>query len=95
MKNKRRKLTITEIINEVADNYPDQAPLLYWDQEEGVKVKGSGDLLAEFIVTEISETDNPALEDKERLTDAIRHLTTAREWLNGVIFGLEMLRNKV
>lgn len=74
-------MTLNELMQKVIDAYPDQDSIAaYWNPKTGkVNKKAWGDTLAEFIVSEIAETFDPATfkTDEEQLNHARHQLRRA------------------
>ena len=82
-------LTLKDILDTANKYYSDGYLSEYYDENGNPpKVHGSGDKLAEFIVLEIRETFDENASDNEKITTAIRSMSTAVSDLAGVIRAL-------
>lgn len=90
LENKERKsLTLVELLDLVNKGYPDNFMSEYYNPKTGkLNRKGSGDLLAKFIVIELIETFDPDSSFDEQIEVARQVLdNTARE-IDDVVYEL-------
>jgi hypothetical protein len=83
-----RSLTLAELINIANDAYPDGFLANYFDPVTEQPKCGSGDTLAHFIVSELSETFDAGSSRLSQLAEARRALNNAVDSLEAVIEAL-------
>ena len=86
-------MKLNDIVNRVAQAYPDETVLQYWDpaMQCAVDNRGGGDGLAEFVAWEIYETFDPDAGDEAQIQTAIDKMRTAAQELQAVVVALESL----
>ncbi len=82
-------MTATELIKIAAKGYPDEYLLHYLESN------GSGDILAEFVVTELRETHDDMARDYDQLATAKGIITSAIEDLEGVLATLDEEQDRI
>jgi len=83
-------MKLVELLNRANAGYEDGYLANYFDPKTGAReYAGSGDVLAEFIVAELSETFIAGT-DEEQTTEAMRVLERARARLQNCIDALEI-----
>jgi pyridoxal/pyridoxine/pyridoxamine kinase len=78
-------MKLATLLKKANKGYPDGFLSQYFDEKTGKPKKGMGDLLANFIVVELSETFTPGQE----VQCAVQALETAIRNLNDTITALE------
>ena len=84
-------MKLVELLDRASQGYPDQYLREYYDRNTGERKRGSGDFLAEFIVTELSETFDSEASDEEQIDLGVHALENAIEDLQHTIATLEYL----
>ena len=82
-------MKLIELLDQASQGYPDQYLREYYDGKTGKRKHGSGDFLAEFIVTELSETFDSEASDDEQISLGIHVLENAIKDLQHTIAALE------
>ena len=85
-------MKLTALLNKANAGYPDGFLATYYDNETGEKIAGSGDTLAQFIVTELVETfseDGPGTNEESQIQTAVGTLENAIRDLQATIDALE------
>ena len=81
-------MDLLTILNKANEGYPDYYLAYFYDERTGELKSGpgsSGDTLAKFIVSEISETYEASNSDDEQINEAVKVMETATEELRGVV----------
>jgi hypothetical protein len=79
-------LTLKDILDTANKYYSDGYLSEYYDENGNPpKVRGSGDKLAEFIVLELRETFDENASYSEKISTAIRSMTTAISDISSVL----------
>jgi hypothetical protein len=82
-------MKLVELLDRASQGYPDQYLREYYDRNTGKRKRGSGDLLAEFIVTELSETFDSEASDEEQISVSVQILEAAMEDLQNTAATIE------
>ncbi len=83
------KLSLVELLNLANEAYADGYLAEYFDPETGERRQGSGDTLAQFIVSEIRDTFDARASRSAQLQEARLALSHAIDDLKGVIQRLQ------
>ena len=73
--------------------YPEEHTRLCWDAKKQKVRTGTGDTLAEFLVTELIDTFDPDESAEKQLDVALSEMLWARTELTAVIEALEAAKN--
>lgn len=73
--------------------YPEEHTRLCWDAKKQKVRTGTGDTLAEFLVTELIDTFDPDESAEKQLDMALSEMLWARTELTAVIEALEAAKN--
>lgn len=84
------RLSLLELLEMANEAYPDGFLACYFDISTGQRIEGSGDSLAQFVVSELSETFDIEASSVEQRGKAQHVLENAIGALRGVIDRLEM-----
>ena len=84
-------MTLVELLKLANSAYPDGYLAVYYDSR-GRKRAGSGDTLAQFIVTELIETFAPKASEEDQIENAIAQLELARTDIDDVIAAIKNRR---
>jgi len=89
-------MTLNEIVTRAASAYPDCWVLQYWNMKKQCAILNlyGGDLLAQFIASELYDTFDPDSGDAEQLDTAIRKMQEAANDLQAVVTALENLKSE-
>lgn len=82
-------MTQLELLEAANAGYPDAYLAVYYDEKTGESREGSGDTLAEFIVSELTETFNRRESAQDQIAEAVRVMEVARDNISGVIRALQ------
>lgn len=82
-------MALTELILAANEHYPDGFLLAYFDERTGREKKGHGDTLAFSIVSNLVETYDAAMTDKEQRRVAVDVIDNLIEDLTRVSRGLQ------
>jgi len=77
-------MQLIDLMKKANSGYPDGYLGNYFQYKTGEPVEGSGDTLAEFIVTELAETFEPDASDEDQIDQAFRVLEDAQAQIEGV-----------
>jgi hypothetical protein len=88
---RRTKLTLTDLLNAANKHYDESYLSAYFDVTTGRPRAGSGDTLAEFIVTELRENFDGESSRERQVAAAVGMLEGAREDIQNAIHGLQEL----
>jgi hypothetical protein len=83
-------LSVLELLGMANEAYPDGFLACYFDKSTGQRKEGSGDSLAQFIVSELTETFDPQASSVEQREKAQHVLENAIGALRAVVDRLEM-----
>ena len=81
-------MKLVELLDRASEGYPDRYLHEYCDRKTGRRKHGAGDFLAEFVVTELSETFDSKASDADQVNTAVHVLERAREDLASTTFGI-------
>lgn len=81
-------MTLPELLDAANQGYPDGYLAEYYDAKTGVRKRGSGDTLAQFIVLELIDTFDSKADDDSQIGMATQLLERARRDLLSVIQAL-------
>ena len=87
----RMKLTLIDLLNAANKHYYENYLSVYFDVITGRPRAGSGDTLAEFIVSELRENFDRGSSGERQVAAAVRILEGAREDIQNAIHGLQEL----
>ena len=87
----RTRLTLTDLLNAANKHYDDSYLSVYFDVTTGGPRAGSGDTLAEFIVSELRESFDRESSGERQLAVAVRMLERAKDDIQNAIRGLQEL----
>src|SRR5579864_5420161 len=81
----RRSLTLTDLLNAANKHYDDSYLSVYFDVTTGGPRTGSGDSLAEFIVSELRESFDGQSSRERQVSVAVRMLEGAKQDIQNAI----------
>lgn len=82
-----------DLLNAANEHYDGSYLSVYFDATTGEPVAGSGDTLAEFIVSELCETFEKKSSRERQGATAVRVLDRAKDSIQNAIAGLEGLQS--
>ncbi len=85
------KLKLASVLNAANKHYPEKYLSEYFDTATGNSRAGSGDTLAQFIVSELSETFDAESTRELQVAAAVSVLLSAKREIQNAIDGLENL----
>ena len=85
-------MKLVELLNKANEGYDDGFLENYFDPKTGDFIQGKGDVLAEFIVVELSETFDSKASDEAQIQEALRAMEMARGDISSVIEALSQGR---
>jgi hypothetical protein len=87
----RTKLTLMDLLNAANKHYDESYLSVYFDMTTGTPTAGSGDTLAEFIVSELRESFDGEASRERQVAATISMLEHAKKDIQNAIHGLKEL----
>ncbi len=87
------RLTLMDLLNTANKHYDEKYLSMYFDVASGGRKAGSGDTLAEFIVSELREGFDGKSSREQQVAAAVRMLERAKEDIQNAIVGLQELES--
>ena len=83
-------MTLNQLVCRAASAYPEAFVMEYWNQasEKPMAYPEGGDLLAEFIASELYESFDPEAGDDDQLATAVKLMQSAADDLQAVAHAL-------
>lgn len=85
-------MKLDTLIAEIAEDYPDQMPLEYWDGKRFIFNLQGGDMFAAALTAEIAETYNPDQSSQEQIDNAIHKIQNVIDEYQDVITNLQAIK---